>query len=136
MHRRKKVSWAEAPLWRKFITIILGVIFCSLFIFLGVREVLDYAASGTKICTVDSAKFNSSNGGNRGPSAYRSIHVQSSDCGTIVIRPTRYPDNMNDAALLEFLQAHEGEKFEFVTDYVQFPDALGAQGITSTTPIP
>ncbi|WP_272879201.1 hypothetical protein [Rothia nasimurium] len=42
---------------------------------------------------------------------------------------------MNEAALVEFLQDHQGEKFEFVTDFIQFPDALGAQGITSTQSI-
>ncbi|WP_272878958.1 hypothetical protein [Rothia nasimurium] len=42
---------------------------------------------------------------------------------------------MNDAALLEFLQAHEGKKFVFVTKFVQFPDALSSFGIASTQPV-
>lgn len=136
MYRRQRVSWADAPLWRKIVTVILVGLSFALFTFLGARWILNNMFTGTQVCTVDSAKFNSSNGGSRGPSAYRSIHVESSDCGKIVIVPTRYPEGMNDAALLEFLQAHEGEKFEFVTKFVQFPDALSSFGITSTTAVP
>lgn len=132
---QQRISWAETPLWRKITVIVLTICSWLLFIGLGARFILNELYEGQQVCTVDSAKFNSGSGGSRGLSAYRSIHVQSSDCGTIVITHTKYPEDMNDAALLEFLQANEGKKFEFVTKFVQFPDALGSFGITSTEPI-
>lgn len=132
---KNKITWAEAPWWRK---IVGGIIFVITVLTLGglaAGFVLDELYQGHQVCTVESAKFNSSSGGNKGPSAYRSIHVETSDCGTIVITDTRYPYDMNDAALLEFLQNNKGKKFEFVTKFVQFPDALSSFGISSTEPV-
>lgn len=82
-------------------------------------------------------RLRNSSGGNGGATASRSVRIESSDCGLIVITSVRYSGDtdMNEAALVEFLQDHQGEKFEFVTDFIQFPDALGAQGITSTQSI-
>lgn len=134
---RQRISWEEAPLWRKIATIVLSICSVLLFIGLGTSYVLDLFFPGTQICTVDSARLRNSGGGNGGPSASRSVRVESSDCGLIVITSVRYSgeENMNEAALVEFLQEHQGEKFEFVTDFVQFSDALGAQGIRSTEPV-
>lgn len=132
---RQRISWEETPLWRKIAIIVLSIFFSLLFIGLGARFVLNELYQGEQVCTVDSAKFNNSSGGSRGPSAYRSIHIESSDCGPMVITNTRYSEGMNDAALLEFLQANEGKKFVFVTKYVQFPDALSCWGIASTEPV-
>ncbi|WP_237197843.1 hypothetical protein [Rothia nasimurium] len=140
---RDKVSWAEAPWWRKIIGgIILG---CTVLLFagLGVSSFLDRFFPGTQVCTVDSARLRNSSGGNGGATASRSVRIESSDCGLIVITSVRYSgdEDMNEAALVEFLQEHQGEKFEFVTNYVQFPsglwfpDSLGSQGIASTEPV-
>lgn len=66
MYRRQRVSWADAPLWRKIVTVILVGLSFALFTFLGARWILNNMFTGTQVCTVDSAKFNSSNGGEPG----------------------------------------------------------------------
>lgn len=135
--RKKKVTWAEAPWWQKIYGgIVMAITFLTLG-GLGASYILDLFFPGTQICTVDSARLRNGGGGNGGPSASRSVRIESSDCGLIVITSVRYSgeEDMNEAALVEFLQEHQGEKFEFVTDFVQFSDALGAQGIRSTEPV-
>lgn len=135
---KRKVTWAEAPRWQK----IFGgaVVTISIFIFggLALKGSLDLLFPGSQVCTVDSARLRNSSGGNGGASPSRSVRIESSDCGLIVITSVRYSgsEDMNEAALVEFLQANEGKRFEFITDYIQFPgDVLGSQGISSTEPV-
>lgn len=135
---KNKITWAEAPWWRKIVSGFITIFSILIFLSVGASSFLNLLFPGSQVCTVDSARLRSSSGGNGGASASRSVRIESSDCGLIVITSVRYSggEDMNEAALVEFFQGHLGEKFEFVTDYVQYSDGvLGSQGISSTEPV-
>ena len=87
----------------------------------------------TKVCTVTSAQnIQDYNAG--APTA--SVEVETSDCGKIIITKMKYPDGVNMAKLAEVLNAHQGEKFEFILKYIQFDaDRPGAYGVSSLEPV-
>lgn len=87
----------------------------------------------SRVCTVTSAEhIQDYNAG--APTA--SVEVETSDCGKIIITKMKYPDGVNMAKLAEVLNAHQGEKFEFILKYIQFDaDRPGAYGVSSLEPV-
>lgn len=86
-----------------------------------------------KLCTVSSAQhIQDFNAG--APTA--SVEVQTPDCGKIVITRLKYPDGVNMARLAEVLNAHRGERFEFVFKFIQLGGgSSGSYGVRSLEPV-
>ncbi|MFW0181310.1 hypothetical protein [Rothia sp. P5766] len=86
-----------------------------------------------KLCTVSSARhIQDFNAG--APTA--SVEVQTSDCGKIVITRLKCPGGVNMARLAEVLNAHQGERFEFVFKFIQLGGgSAGSYGVRSLEPV-
>ena len=114
---------------------LAGVILFGLVVVWPVGHFVNTHFTGTKICTVVSSELDDSSSGKGTPTPSRSLTIESSDCGPIVITSVKSPNSMNQASLNAFFNEHQGQKFEFITEYFQFPDSLGSFGITSTEPV-
>lgn len=86
-----------------------------------------------KVCTVSSARhIQDFNAG--APTA--TVEVKSADCGKIIITDVRSPENINMARLAKVLNAHQGEKFEFILQYIQLDrNSLASYGVRSLEPV-
>ncbi|QOW64692.1 hypothetical protein [Rothia terrae] len=115
-------------------TIVFAVLGGALFLWLGISYTINTLMQGeSRVCTVTSAEhIQDYNAG--APTA--SVEVETSDCGKIIITKMKYPDGVNMAKLAEVLNAHQGEKFEFILKYIQFDaDRPGAYGVSSLEPV-
>lgn len=115
-------------------TIVFAVLGGALFLWLGISYTINTLMQGeSKVCTVNSAQhIQDYNAG--APTA--SVEVETSDCGKIIITKMKYPYGVNMAKLTEVLNAHQGEKFEFILKYIQFDSGHpGAYGVTSLNPV-
>lgn len=115
-------------------TIVFAVLGGALFLWLGISYTINTLMQGeSRVCTVTSAEhIQDYNAG--APTA--SVEVETSDCGKIIITKMKYPDGVNMAKLAEVLNAHQGEKFEFILKYIQFDaDHPGAYGVSSLEPV-
>ncbi|MDT0190765.1 hypothetical protein [Rothia terrae] len=115
-------------------TIVFAVLGGALFLWLGISYTINTLMQGeSRVCTVTSAEhIQDYNAG--APTA--SVEVETSDCEKIIITKMKYPDGVNMAKLAEVLNAHQGEKFEFILKYIQFDaDRPGAYGVSSLEPV-
>lgn len=115
-------------------TIIFALLGALLFLGLGAGYLFNATHQGeVKLCTVSSAQhIQDFNAG--APTA--SVEVQTPDCGKIVITRLKYPDGVNMGQLAEVLNAHQGERFEFVFKFIQLGGgSSGSYGVRSLEPV-
>lgn len=116
---------------RNLILVVLSVLFMAI---IGAYEVTNNVLTGeTRVCTIENATL-VHDAGNGAPTEY--IRINTPDCGEISITRMKTPDGVNMAKLTQVLEAHRGEKFEFIGIFLQLQKGVfGSIGVTSLEPV-